>query len=214
MIPIVAIVGRSGSGKTALMEKLISEFKSRGYRVAAVKHVHTTVNMDTPGKDTWRFSKAGSDAEVLASPELITIFRHSKGDTGLNEAMDALGQGYDIILAEGFKNSKSLKIEVHDCKEGPPLFSESELLAIVTDEKNVYGIPSFTRDNAAGIADLIEKRVIERAPSDMAITVNGRRLSLKPFVQDIIASSIIAMLGTLKNVGIIRNAVISIRNKV
>lgn len=214
MIPVVAIVGRSGSGKTVLMEKLISEFKSRGFRVAAVKHVHTTVNMDTPGKDTWRFSQAGSDAEVVASPERITVFRHSKGDAGLDEAVDALGQGYDIILAEGFKNSKSLKIEVHDSKQGQPLFSESELLAVVTDEKTGYGIPCFTHDNAAGIADLIEKRVIERAPSDMSITVNGRRLSLKPFVKDIIASSIIAMLGTLKNVGIIRNAVISIRNKV
>ncbi len=40
MPPIVSIVGRSKSGKTTLIEKLIVELKSRGYRVATVKHTH------------------------------------------------------------------------------------------------------------------------------------------------------------------------------
>src|SRR5512136_14329 len=37
-LPIVAIVGKSESGKTVLMEQLIAEFKKRGAKVAAVKH--------------------------------------------------------------------------------------------------------------------------------------------------------------------------------
>lgn len=213
MIPVVAIVGRQGSGKTVLMEKLIGEFKTRGCRVAAVKHAHTTVDMDTPGKDTWRFSQAGSDATVVASPERITIFKHSKGEPGLDGAVRALGQGYDIILAEGFKTSRGPRIEVHEGKEDLPLFKESELLAIVSDEKLKYKIPRFTRDDVDGIADLIEKDIIDKAPSDMSITVNGKPILLKPFVKNIIASSILAMLSTLKNVGIIRNAIILIRNK-
>ncbi|MBN1374562.1 MAG: molybdopterin-guanine dinucleotide biosynthesis protein MobB, partial [Dehalococcoidia bacterium] len=34
MIPALAIVGKSGSGKTVIIEKLIAELKARGYRVA------------------------------------------------------------------------------------------------------------------------------------------------------------------------------------
>ena len=38
MIPIVSIVGKSDSGKTTLIEKLILEFARRGFRVAMVTH--------------------------------------------------------------------------------------------------------------------------------------------------------------------------------
>ena len=56
MVPVIAIVGKSGAGKTVVMEKLIAEFKARGYRVATIKHAHQAVELDEPGKDTWRFS--------------------------------------------------------------------------------------------------------------------------------------------------------------
>lgn len=36
---------------------------------------------------------------------------------------------------------------------------------------------------------------------------------MKPFVKDIFSSAILAMLGSLKNTGIIRNVTIFIRNK-
>jgi molybdopterin-guanine dinucleotide biosynthesis protein B len=213
MIPVVAIVGRSGSGKTVLMEKLIGEMKARGYKVAAIKHAHTKIEMDSPGKDTWRFSQAGSKATVIASPELITIFRNTKADPGLEDVVRVLGQGYDIILAEGFKETKYPKIEIHEGKETPPIFKESELIAFVSDDKIKCKIPRFTRDDIEGIADFIEKDVIDSAESDMSITVNGKLLFLKPFVKDIMASPILAMISSLKTVGIIRNVVILIRNK-
>ena len=76
MVPVIAIVGKSGTGKTVIMEKLIKEFKARGYRVGAVKHAHQTVDLDAPGKDTWRFSQAGSDAVAVSSPSRITIFNN------------------------------------------------------------------------------------------------------------------------------------------
>jgi len=213
MIPVVAIVGKSGSGKTVLMEKLVAEFKSRGFKVAAIKHAHQMVDMDTTGKDTWRFSQAGSDATVVASPSRITIFKNTSGEPGLEEALKVLGQGYDIVLAEGFKSTKLPKIEVHKGKNAAPVFKETELCAIVSDEKLKLKIPRFARDDVEAIADFIEKDIVDKMPPDMEVTVNGKPIFLKPFVKDIIASSILAMLCTLKKVGIIRNAVILIRNK-
>jgi len=45
----------------------------------------------------------------------------------------------------------------------------------------------------------------------MYVMINGRNLPLKRFVKDIISGSILAMLGTLKTVGIIKTTQISIR---
>ena len=64
-IPIVSVVGRSGAGRTTLLEKLIPELKQRGYRVATIKHhAHPGFEIDQPGKDTWRHANAGSEQVV------------------------------------------------------------------------------------------------------------------------------------------------------
>jgi len=212
MVPILAVVGKSGSGKTVVMEKLIAEFKSRGYRVAAIKHAHETVELDAPGKDTWRFSQAGCDAAVVSSPSRITIFKNLNREPSLEEAALLLGDGYDIILAEGFKTSRVAKIEV--CRPGHTgelLCSESDLHAVISDEKLLIKIPCFGRGDTGAIADFIEREILFKMPADMAIMVNDKPVFLKRFVKDIIAGSILAMLSTLKNVGIIRTVYISIR---
>ncbi|MDD5397961.1 MAG: molybdopterin-guanine dinucleotide biosynthesis protein B, partial [Dehalococcoidia bacterium] len=118
MVPIIAIVGKSGVGKTVIMEKLIAEFKSRGYRVGAVKHAHQTIDLDEPGKDTWRYSQAGSDAVAISSPLRVTVFNKLDHEPSLEETVRLLGDSYDIILAEGFKDTRAPKIEV--CPTGKP----------------------------------------------------------------------------------------------
>ena len=112
MVPVIAIVGKSGSGKTVIMEKLIAEFKARGYRVGAIKHAHQTVELDIEGKDTWRYAQAGSDGTVVSSPMRVTIFKSLDHEPSLEETALLLGEGYDLILAEGFKKSRGHKIEV------------------------------------------------------------------------------------------------------
>ena len=212
MVPVIAIVGKSGAGKTVIMEKLITEFKARGYRVGAVKHAHQTVELDAPGKDTWRFSQAGSDAVAVSSPSRITIFSNLDHEPLLEETVLLLGENYDIILAEGFKTARAPKIEV--CPSGKPgdmICSESELRAVISDGRLSVKIPLFGRGDISKIADFIENDIMATMPDDMSVTVNGKNLPLKRFVKDIIASSILAMIGTLKTVGIIRTASIYIR---
>jgi len=41
MIPIISIVGKSDSGKTTLIEKLVPELTRRGYRIATVNTMFT-----------------------------------------------------------------------------------------------------------------------------------------------------------------------------
>jgi molybdopterin-guanine dinucleotide biosynthesis protein B len=212
MVPVIAIVGKSGAGKTVVMEKLIAEFKARGYRVATIKHAHQMVELDAPGKDTWRFSQAGSDAAVVSSPSRITIFKNLDREPSLEETALLLGEGYDIILAEGFKTTRAPRIEV--CATGKTedmVCSESDLRAVISEGNPPVKIPVFSRGESGKIADFIEHDIMAAMPSDMSVTVNGRNVPLKRFVKDIVASSILAMLGTLKTVGIIRTASIHIR---
>jgi molybdopterin-guanine dinucleotide biosynthesis protein B len=212
MVPLIAIVGKSGSGKTVIMEKLIAEFKARGYRVGAIKHAHQMVELDAPGKDTWRYSQAGSDAAVVSSPSRITIFKNLDREPSLEETALLLGDGYDLILAEGFKKSRVPKIEV--CATGSiaeMVCAEAELAAVISDDALPLRIPRFGREQVHEIAGFIEQELLAKTPADMAVLVNGKPVFLKRFVKDIIASSILAMLGTLKSVGIIRTAQISIR---
>jgi molybdopterin-guanine dinucleotide biosynthesis adapter protein len=212
MPPVIAIVGKSDTGKTVIMEKLIREFKARGYRVGAVKHAHQTIDLDAPGKDTWRFSQAGSDAVAVSSPAKITIFNNLDHEPVLEETVMLLGVNYDIILAEGFKTARTPKIEVcPSANPGDMVCSESDLRAVISDAKLPVKIPLFGRDEIGRIADFIENEIIATMPDDVSILVNGKSLPLKRFVKDIIASSILAMIGTLKTVGIIRTASIHIR---
>ena len=48
-IPIVCVIGNSGSGKTSLIERLVPELASRGVRAAYVKHTHHDVPLEAPG---------------------------------------------------------------------------------------------------------------------------------------------------------------------
>ena len=74
-IPLVTIIGKSGCGKTTLMEKLVVELKSRNYKLATIKHhSHRGFDIDKPGKDSWRFAQAGSDHVVIASPDKIASY--------------------------------------------------------------------------------------------------------------------------------------------
>ncbi len=73
MIPVICFVGNSGSGKTSLLEQVVRELKRLGYRVAVVKHAPHGFDIDPVGKDSWRFTQAGSDVVVLSSPQRIAL---------------------------------------------------------------------------------------------------------------------------------------------
>ena len=103
MIPIVSIVGKSNSGKTTLIEKLIAELTRRGFRVATIKHNRHGFEIDHEGKDSWRHKRAGAVATVVASPGRIALIEDAPKDYDLAEIRDRYIRDADIILAEGYK---------------------------------------------------------------------------------------------------------------
>ena len=163
MIPVVSIVGRSGSGKTTFMEKLIPALRRRGWRVATVKHhAHPGFDFDVPGKDTWRHARAGSSTVLIVSPgKLAMIWDEIGREPSLEEAV-ALVPEADIVLTEGYHWADTPKIEVFRSGHSDRLRSSPERrLALVSDVPfEDQNAPVFGLDDADGIAELVEREVI------------------------------------------------------
>jgi len=101
MIPIVSIVGKSDSGKTTLLEKVVRELRSRGWRVATVKHDAHSFEIDHEGKDSWRHKQAGACMTIISSPSKIAVVTDTDHDHSLNEIRDRFVRDVDLIVTEG-----------------------------------------------------------------------------------------------------------------
>ena len=152
-IPIYSVVAFSGTGKTTLLEKLIHELKTRGQRVAVIKHDAHEFEIDREGKDSWRLSRAGSDVTAIVSETKAVIIenRNVPLETLIGKITDV-----DIILTEGYKHGPWPKIAVCRKATGKPLpIPPGECFAIVSDTGEYPGIPLFGLDDAGLIADLL-----------------------------------------------------------
>jgi len=156
MTPIVSIVGKSKTGKTTLIEGLIKELKSRGYRIATAKHTFHELTLDKPGKDSWRHIQAGSAATAIGSPYQLVFIKPVAQTPNLDEITRLFGNDYDIIIAEGFKQSDVPKIGVH--RKGTD-WADGEirgLIAIATDEPIETTSKQFPLQDIKGLAKFIE----------------------------------------------------------
>jgi molybdopterin-guanine dinucleotide biosynthesis protein B len=203
MLPIISIVGRSKTGKTTLAEKLIAELKSRGYRVASIKHAQE-IHFDQ-GKDSERHLSAGSEATAVATSDRFVMIKPISPATTLDEMAYYLGEEYDIIITEGFKQGNTAKIEVHRASVGPPLENIKRLIAIATDEPLHTTARQFGLDDVKALADLIEQGFIIPQSERLSLYINGKPLPLTMFPRKIIASVITNMAQGLKGVVEIKN---------
>lgn len=155
-IPILSITGKSRSGKTTLLEKIIPELKRRGYRIATVKHhSHLGFEIDVPGKDTWRHARAGSDHVVIASPNQIASIRKLDRELTLDEIASEISQ-VDIILTEGYKRAGKPAIEVVRAELGKELVADlGQLVAIACDTRLDIDIPQLDLNDPVAITEFI-----------------------------------------------------------
>ena len=213
MPPVVSIVGKSESGKTTIMGKLVEELKSRGYQVATVKHAPHGTTFDEPGKDSWRHIEAGSSATVVSSPDNLVLVKPVSQDTTLEEIVRLLGEDYDIILAEGFKQEGAAKVEVHRRDAGPLLKNMRKIMATVTDEPLENRGRQFSFKDIKGLADLLERGFIKPQKKRICLYVNNAPVTLTTFPKQIITNVVVAMASCLKGVGEISSLQIFLRKE-
>jgi molybdopterin-guanine dinucleotide biosynthesis protein B len=161
--PIVSIVGKSNSGKTTLVEKLIPELVKRGYRVATIKHNVHGFDIDHEGKDSWRHKNAGASTVVISSAHRVALIEDLDHDNSLTEIRDKYIKGADIILSEGYKGNPFPKIEVFraELKRDLLCSKEDNLLAIASDIYLDTGVPYFDINDTQGLVDLIENQFLK-----------------------------------------------------
>ena len=157
-VPIVSFVGRSNSGKTTLIERVIPELVRAGYRVATVKHAGHGFDLDTEGKDSWRHKRAGASSVIVMSRGSLAMFADVPEEMKVEEIRDRfLDASYDLIIAEGWKSEGYLKIVVIREQVGEVPVSPDGLLAVVSDKPIDLPVPVLDLNDVAGVAALIIK---------------------------------------------------------
>lgn len=155
--PLLCFVGRSDSGKTGFLEKLIPELGRRGVEVACIKHDAHGFTVDREGTDTWRLASAGAKRVVISSPKAMALMEGAAAEKSLEELHTAVGAGVDLVIAEGFKKSNADKIEVCRRARADGLTCpESELVAVISDRPDAaHSVPVFDLEDIRAVANLI-----------------------------------------------------------
>jgi molybdopterin-guanine dinucleotide biosynthesis protein B len=215
MSSIISFVGKSSSGKTTLLEKVITELKKRGHKVAIVKHSHHKDDLDTSEKDTWRFTKAGSVLSAINSLDHLAIYRKMDNFFDPQDIANYLAWDFDILLTEGFKSSNYPKIEVHRAEQGDELLTDPKLLiAVITDKPLDIKVPQYAHDDLKGIVDIIEKTVAaQNGQIDLDVVINGEHKTVSPAVKEGLMRIFTELIPDLKNNGKVKNLHISMRRQ-
>jgi molybdopterin-guanine dinucleotide biosynthesis adapter protein len=161
---VLGLVGWSGSGKTTLITKLIPLFLSRGARVATLKHAHHAFDVDQPGKDSYEHRKAGA-CEVIVSSARRWVQMHEVGDGAEATLAQLLARvsPCDLILIEGFKTERHLKMEVFRLATGKaPLHPEDKRIVAVASDQSFpdAGVPVVDLNHIAAVAAMLYERAV------------------------------------------------------
>lgn len=190
-VPVIYIYGESGSGKTRLVERMVSELLTKGVRVATVKLSRAeALDVDREGKDTQRHMSAGAVAVGATSrSNAAVLLPTSVGAAELIELVHTLGRA-DLVVVEGLGDDvpdSAPKILVGEAKGQAP-GTVLELPDGDVELASLYHLVDRVREKKAG-SDAVE------------LVVGGREVPLKPFVQDYLEGTVRGAVGSLKGPG-------------
>jgi len=169
MIPVIGFIGYSGCGKTTLIEKLLPLLKKNFANIAVIKSTHHEVEIDIPGKDSYRYRQNGAASVILAAPNATLSWRRRQHAEDLPSLVAACQpQSVNLILFEGFKSAHYPKIIVYRSIRGqfPSDLLDSSCIAVACDiDSNLNDsleqttISRLNIDDPHSIADYINRRI-------------------------------------------------------
>ena len=158
---IFGIIGWKNSGKTGLMERLVSEITKRGFKVSTIKHAHHSFDIDHEGRDSFRHRQAGASEVLLSSNSRWALMHELRAELEPNFSdLISKMKPVDLILVEGFKKEKHSKLECHRIENNEKLIYRSDrsvcLIAsdMLMDDVSIHNIDL---DDTVGIANFILK---------------------------------------------------------
>jgi len=161
VISVCLVSGPSGSGKTTLVERLIPALTRRGLGVATVKHHRHPVEVDRPGKDTWRHRRAGARATFFVTADELAVFQDRPPNLVPADLVRLCPPGVDLLLVEGFKGLTGYpRIEVIRQEVEREVDWSKDVLCAATDLAGLEApCPVFRLDDVEGIAEFLVRRL-------------------------------------------------------
>ena len=159
---IFGVTGWKNSGKTGLMERLITEFTARGLSVSSIKHAHHSFDIDHPGRDSYRHRDAGARQVLLASRNRWALMHElrDEDEPSLGDLLKQLSP-VDLVLIEGYKRDRHPKIEAHRKETGQPLIAPEDetIVAVASDTSVTIDRPVLELNDTASIANFIAQHL-------------------------------------------------------
>ncbi|MGA2681152.1 MAG: molybdopterin-guanine dinucleotide biosynthesis protein B [Candidatus Bathyarchaeia archaeon] len=165
---MIAVIGGKHSGKTTIIEHLITELKSRSYTVGAIKEMVRIPTLDTPATETERYRNAGAEVIVAVPREETVVF--IKKRLNVREILPFLA-GLDYVVLEDFEREQTLpKIIAAKTADEVKSYLDESVIAVSglitesgveTKKATAFSVPVFriltqTRE----IADLVVKEAV------------------------------------------------------
>ncbi len=168
-LPIIGFVAKSGTGKTTLLEKLLPHLIENQLKIGLIKHSHHDLDIDYPGKDSYRLRKAGAIETLVASKNRWALIHENKDnqhEPNLWELVSRIDhKNLDLILVEGFNYENYPKIElIRNCETSEYKTSDTCIIAIATDKKmNIKNkIPVLDINSPAEICRFILDNIVTK----------------------------------------------------
>lgn len=112
--------------------------------MAAIKNSHHGVDLDKPGKDSYRFRQAGAQQVILRSSKRWALMVETPEEEAcLQDLLSHLNPN-DLTIVEGFKSElfEALRLEVWRSgarKEQPISMEDKSISCVVTDDPGIFG---------------------------------------------------------------------------
>ncbi|HTH61328.1 MAG TPA: molybdopterin-guanine dinucleotide biosynthesis protein B [Paraburkholderia sp.] len=155
---LFGIVGRSGQGKTTLIEALLPQLRALGLTVNVVKHSHHVLEFEPPRKDSARFRAAGAGEVLIASPSGYAIVREWRGEPepALSDLLARMAHA-DLTLVEGWSQADVPRLEVVRPASGLDVLypGDSRIVAIASDAALDAPLPCLPLNDPVRVAAFI-----------------------------------------------------------
>lgn len=104
--------------------------------VSLIKHSHKNIDIDRPGKDSYRLRESGCKEVLLLGNDRWALMHELRGadEPPLGYLLDRM-QHCDLVLIEGFKNGGFPKLEVWRSAVGKPTLTPDwpGIVAVASD---------------------------------------------------------------------------------